>query len=356
MEITVNGKKRHYRTIWMENGIVKAINQPLLPHKFEISELQNYRETASGIKNMLMRGAGAIGAAAGYAYAQAVLGAPEQGFQEFMEKAEKEIKATRPTAIDLVHAVDRVKTGIRGMGKTEAEQKAAEIAQAIADEDVKAGEKIGENGAELLKDGSRVMTHCNAGWLAFVDWGTALSPVYKAKRQGKKVFVYASETRPRMQGSRLTAWELQQEGIDYRIIADNAGGYYLKKGEVDIVFVGADRIASNGDVANKIGTYMKAVAAKENGIPFYVCAPLSTIDTSIDSGKEIPIEERDEKEVLEMWGKGSGGGIETIRVSPEGGKAFNPAFDVTPAKYVTGIVTEKGIVKANNKGIAKLFG
>ena len=327
----VNGKD--YRTIWMENGVVKMINQPLLADRFEIYSSEDYKKTAKAIKDMVVRGAGAIGAAAGYAMAQAFLSGDN------VKKASEYIKNTRPTAQNLFYAVDKVL-------KAKDKKEAVKIAEEIADEDSEASRKIGEYGEKLIKDGARILTHCNAGWLAFVDWGTALSPIYAAARKGKKVFVFVDETRPRLQGAKLTAWELSNENIPHAVIADNAAGYYMKKGEVDLVITGADRIAANGDVANKIGTYEKAVLAKENNIPFYVAAPTSTFDLKCENGDKIPIEERDEKEVLEIKG---------TRVANPSSHAKNPAFDVTPARYISGIITEKGIVKANKEDILRLI-
>jgi S-methyl-5-thioribose-1-phosphate isomerase len=312
-----------YRTVWLDNRIVKLINQPLLPHKFEIYECKDYKETAEAIQTMIVRGAGAIGAAAGYAIAQAFIQ------DEDIEKAAEVIKNTRPTAQNLFYAVNKVL-------KAKDKEEAIKIAEEIANEDVNACKQIGINGEALIQDNAKILTHCNAGWLAFVDWGTALSPIYQAKRKGKEVFVFVDETRPRLQGARLTAWELENENIPHAIIADNAAGYYLKKGEINLVITGADRIAANGDTANKIGTYEKAVLAKENNIPFYIAAPTSTIDINCPSGENIPIEERDESEVLEIKG---------VRVANPKSHAKNPAFDITPAKYITGIITEKGIVK-----------
>lgn len=349
----VNG--RHYRTVWMENGIVKMINQPLLPHRFEIAEMKNHTETAEAIKTMIVRGAGAIGATAGFGMAQAFLNAPETGFDDFIRKAAETLR-NRPTAQNLFYAINRVLAAAEKEPPIEAKRKAAATeAQKIADEDVESCKRIGEIGEKLLKDGCNISTHCNAGWLAFVDWGSALSPVYAAKRSGKKIFVYADETRPRCQGARMTAWELLQEGIPHAVIADNATGHYMKAGKIDIVIVGADRIAANGDVANKIGTYSSAVLAKENGIAFYVAAPTSTIDLKCESGDKIPIEERGQEEVTHMFGRGEDGSHTRIRITPEKSEARNPAFDVTPAKYITGIITEKGIVKANREEINNLF-
>jgi translation initiation factor eIF-2B subunit alpha/methylthioribose-1-phosphate isomerase len=270
---------------------------------------------------MIIRGAGTIGATAAYGLAQARLEGADLG------KAYQTLQNTRPTAADLRHALDRV----RGQWDD-----AVATAEAIADEYVARAHRIAEIGLPLIKNGTRILTHCNAGWLALVDWGSAPAPIYLAHRKGRKVFVWVDETRPRNQGASLTSWEFMQEGVPHKIITDNAGGFYMRRGEVDLCLVGADRIAANGDVANKIGTYQKAVLAKENGIPFYVAAPSSTIDLSCRSGDDIPLEERDENEV-HFVGK--------IRISPRGARAGNPAFDVTPARYITGIITENGIFK-----------
>ena len=349
----VDGK--HYRTVWFEDGVVRMINQPLIPHRFEIADFRDYRETADSITTMVVRGAGAIGATAGYGMAQGVLAAREESFSSDVEKAAEHLRKARPTAQDLFYAVHRVLRATEGKNPEEAREAAVQEAESIASEDAEACKRIGELGAELIKDGYKVCTHCNAGWLAFVDWGSALSPIFVAKRQGKKVFVWADETRPRCQGARLTAWELSQEGIPHAVIADNATGYYMKKGEIDMFIVGSDRIAANGDVANKIGTYTKAVLCKEHGIPFYVAAPTSTIDRESPNGEAIPIEERSEEEVLSMFGWDREGGLRTVRIAPKESRARNPAFDLTPARLVKGIITEKGIVEASPKGIASLF-
>ena len=341
----VNGKD--YRTVWMEGNEVKLINQTLLPHKFEIFTCKNYVETASAIKTMIVRGAGAIGATAAYGVAQAILESNEDNFSDYIKKSIEIIKNTRPTAQNLFTGINYVLKSIKNVSDLNEIQKiAVEKANEFADYDAEACKKIGEYGNSLIKDNYKIGTHCNAGWLAFVDWGTALSPIYSAHRAGKRVFVFVDETRPRNQGSMLTAWELSQEKVPHAIIADNAAGYYMKKGEIDIVIVGADRIAANGDVANKIGTYEKAVLAKENNIPFYVAAPTTTFDLSIENGDKIPIEERNPDEVLFISG---------VRIAPKESTAKNPAFDVTSAKYISGIITEKGIVKADKEEIKKLF-
>ncbi len=330
----VNGK--HYRTIWMENTSVFMIEQNLLPFEFKIFRSDNYHDTAEAIKNMTVRGAGAIGAAGGFAMAQAFIQYATNKIE--VEKAKKEIESTRPTAQNLFYAIDKVyKAGRVSV------QDAVHEAQRIADEDSESSRAIGEFGNTLIRDGFRIETHCNAGWLAFVDYGTALSPVYAAQRAGKNIFVYVDETRPRSQGARLTAWELKNENVPHAIIPDNAGAYYMSQGKVDMMIVGADRIALNGDAANKIGTLEKAIIAKEYNIPFYVAAPFSTIAFETRTGNEIPIEQRSEEEVLYQTGTTKEGKIEKILVCSPGSSAMNPAFDVTPARYITGIITEKGI-------------
>ena len=336
----VGGKS--YRAVWMEGRDVVVINQLLLPHRFETLRLHNYRQTASAIKTMVVRGAGTIGATAGYGLAQAHL----EGVD--VDRAYRTLLATRPTAADLKHALDRV----RGSAASAAE--AVAEAQAIADEYVVRAQQIARAGLPLVKNGTRVLTHCNAGWLALVDWGSAPAPIYLAHRQGRKVFVWVDETRPRNQGTNLTSWEFLQEGVPHKIIADNAGGWLMRRSEVDLCIVGADRIARNGDVANKIGTYQKAVVAKENGIPFYVAAPRSTIDMTCRSGDDIPIEERDEEELHYIYGRDSRNRPSRVRLSPKEARAANPAFDVTPARYITGVITEMGILRPGD--LRKVFG
>ena len=332
----VEGKD--YRTVWMEGNTVCLIEQNLLPFEFKIFRSENYQQTCMVISTMIVRGAGAIGATAGYAMAQAFV---ESGNDpEYVENARKEIENTRPTAQNLFYAVERVYRA----GKASIEHAIIE-AQKIADEDADACKKIGELGNDLIKDGANIETHCNAGWLAFVDYGSALSPVYAAHRSGKQVFVYADETRPRGQGARLTAWELKNENVPHVIIPDNAGAHLMSQGKIDLMIVGSDRIAANGDVANKIGTLEKAIAAKYYDIPFYVAAPISTIDFDCASGKDIPIEQRHEDEVLYQSGPNTKGKLEQVLISSPGSEAVNPAFDVTPAELVTAIITDKGIFK-----------
>lgn len=340
---------KYYRTVWMEGSTVFMINQNLLPFEFKIYKAENHLDSCYAIRSMIVRGAGAIGAAAGFAMAQAFIEAPQDKFLLYIEKAKKEIEATRPTAQNLFYATDRVfKAGIISVDNAIAD------AQKIADENVEQAKKIGEYGNKLIKDGFNIETHCNAGWLGFVDYGSALSPVYIANREGKKNFIYVDETRPRNQGAKLTAWELQNEKIPHFIIPDNAGAYLMSQGKVDMIIVGADRIAANGDVANKIGTFEKAIVAKEFGVPFYVAAPVSTFDLDCKSGNEIEIEQRSQDEVLYQTGLNNLGKPEKILVSSPGSKALNPAFDITPAKYITAIITDKGIIEPNEESIRNI--
>ena len=343
----VNGEE--YRTIWMEGTTVYMIEQNLLPFEFRIHEASTYFETCFAITTMIVRGAGALGAAAGFAMAQAFMLAPVDGYWDFVMQAKEEIEATRPTANNLFYAVNKVFKA----GKNSAED-AVKEAQLIAEEDARDSRQIGKFGAELFGDEVRILTHCNAGWLAFVNYGTALSPIYMANKAGKKVFVYVDETRPRNQGARLTAWELKNEKIEHVIIPDNAAAYYMKRKLVDFVIVGADRIARNGDVANKIGTLEKAIVAKEYGIPFYVAAPTSTFDLNCLHGMEIKLETRNEDEVLYQTGIDANGNMSKIRVASPDSHAENPAFDVTPAKFITGFITEKGIIKPFVQSIKKI--
>lgn len=325
MRVRTRQGREDLRAIWMDGSVVRAIDQRLLPGSFRTVAIRTYIEMAAAISDMTVRGAPTIGAAAAYGMALAWAAG------EDLDKAAAAIKATRPTAHDLFYAVDLMLSR-RGGDLVKA-------ADAYAEEIVSKCKSIGEHGAPLIKDGSRLLTHCNAGALATVDFGTALAPMRVAHRAGRRFFVHVDETRPRLQGAKLTAWELLNEGIDHAIIADNAAGHYMARGQVDLVIVGADRIASNGDFANKIGTYEKAVLARENGIPFYVAAPVSTFDFSLGSGSGIAIEERSQDEVLLLGGR---------RVSPKGSRALNPAFDVTPSRYVTGFVTEKGVLKPSD--------
>ncbi|MDQ6951168.1 MAG: S-methyl-5-thioribose-1-phosphate isomerase [Mariprofundales bacterium] len=334
----VNG--HHYRTVWMEQSTVHMIEQNLLPFTFSVAEFPSCAASCAAICNMTVRGAGAIGAAAGYAMAQGFLEEDDPNIARTM------ICATRPTAQNLFYAVNRVwQAGITG-GK----EAAVAEAEAVANDDAEASRRIGQFGAELINDGNNILTHCNAGWLAFVDYGTALSPIYLAHEAGKQIHVWVDETRPRGQGARLTAWELTQAGIDCSIIADNASAHFMAQGKVDMVIVGADRIAANGDSANKIGTLEKAICANYFGIPFYIAAPTATIDAACSDGTAIPIEERSADEVLWQQGVDEQGAAHTIRVAAPQARARNPAFDVTPAKLIRGIITEHGIIAPSIAG------
>jgi S-methyl-5-thioribose-1-phosphate isomerase len=345
--VKVNGQ--NYRTVWWEEASLFYIEQNLLPFTFRIAEARSYTDCCDAIRNMSIRGAGAIGAMAGFAMALASVQAPDEKYSEFLLQARKDIEATRPTARNLFYAVEKVYNHA-----LRTRQNAISEAQRLADQDAADSRKIGEIGNTLIKDGFHIETHCNAGWLAFVDYGTALSPVYLAHEQGKNIFIYVGETRPRCQGARLTAWELNQAGIPHVIIPDNAGASLMARGKVNIMIVGADRIAVNGDVANKIGTLEKAIVAHEYGIPFYVAAPTSTIDFHCKNGAQIPIEERSGDEVLYMEGVTGAGKLERVLICSPGSSAYNPSFDVTPAKYITGIITEKGIIHPDTRSIANL--
>ncbi len=360
MKIRMGGETRELRTLWREGSVVKMIDQRRLPHSFEIASSGDHKETADAIREMVLRGAGAIGVAGGYGMAQATLEAKDLSLGEFegyLEEAAERLKKTRPTAVNLFHAVDRCLAAARSGTVKERVKRVVAEADAIAREDLAASQRIGEHGSGLIGDGFGILTHCNAGALAFIDLGTALSPIRFAHTQGKRIHVFVDETRPRCQGARLTAWELQQEGIPYSLIVDNAAGYFMKRGEVDIVIVGADRVAANGDVANKIGTYEKAVLAHENGVPFYVAAPRMTFDLKAETGEGIEIEERSPEEVTGIWGLDDEGRQRRILIAAEGTPARNPSFDVTPAKYVTGFITEAGILRPPfGESILKAFG
>jgi len=340
----------------MEGSVVRMIDQPRLPHEFRITDLKNHQETATSISTMIVRGAGAIGATGAYGMAQAALEAPDSGFHEYIAKAAKTMSETRPTAQNLFYGIKMVLKAIESEGGNLQQARAAAVAaaQAVADDDAACCKAIGEHGALVLPDQARISTHCNAGWLAFVDWGSAISPIYTGHRQGKDIMVFVDETRPRSQGARLTAWELGQEGVPHAVIADNATGHYMRTGQINMVIVGSDRISANGDVANKIGTYSSALCARANNIPFYVAAPTTTIDPDCPSGDDIPIEERSQDEVRYTWGWSDDGQFIRVRTVPENSPARNPAFDVTPAELVAGIITEKGIIEASPSGIASV--
>ena len=335
----VNGKD--YQTIWMLGKSVFMIDQNQLPFKFKIYEANSYKDICLAINTMIIRGAGAIGAAAGYAMALAFIEASKHNSDKskYISQAKSEIENTRPTARNLFYAVEKV----FAVGQQSAND-AVKEAIMLAEEDSDASKKIGTIGQELILDGYNIETHCNAGWLAFVDYGTALSPIYTANKNGKKIFVYVDETRPRSQGARLTAWELYNENIPHTIISDNTTAFLMSKGKINMFIAGADRIASNGDVANKIGTFEKAIIAKEFNVPFYIAAPTSTFDTNCKTGEDIIIEERSENEGLFQTGLTAEGKIEKVLVCSPGSHYYNPAFDVTPANYITGIITEKGII------------
>jgi len=342
--------EKSYQTVWMEGTTVFMIEQNLLPFEFKIHECPTYWDTCMAITDMVVRGAGAIGAAAGFAMAQAIVMQRDRTRAITIREARQDIESTRPTARNLFYAVDRVYLA----GLVSPENAVAE-AQNVARQDENDSKRIGEIGSDLIGKKANVLTHCNAGWLAFVDYGTALAPIYLAQQQGKEVFVYVDETRPRGQGARLTAWELYNAKVPHVIIPDNAAASLMAAGKVDLVIVGADRIAANGDVANKIGTLDRAILAYEFGIPFYVAAPTSTFDLQCKSGKYIPIEVRSQDEVLYQSGMDVNGNFLKVRVCSPGSEAYNPAFDVTPAKYITGIITEQGLIKAHHQSIKNLF-
>ena len=330
------------RTIEMNaaRGGVKMIDQRKLPRQYVIVECRDYRAVAHAIKDMTIRGAPAIGAAAAFGLALAARDSRATTCDELLrdlDAAAKDLRATRPTAVNLAWALDRVMNQARAhnLPANDLRDFVAAEAQRIADEDVEINQAMARHGAALINDGDTVLTHCNAGALATVDVGTALGVIIEAHNQGKKIHVLVDETRPRLQGARLTAWELMQAGVPMTLIADNASGYYMRAGKIQKCFVGSDRVAANGDVANKIGTYKVAVVAHENGIPFYAVMPTSTIDLSLPNGDAIPIEERDAREVTH---------IEGVPIAPEGVRVGNPAFDVTPNKYITALVTERGVV------------
>lgn len=315
------------------------IEQNLLPFEFRIIECKDYRQTCHAIRTMIIRGAGAIGAAAGFAMAQAAMEGPAIDAEAYLGEARREIESTRPTARNLFYATERV-----FQAALISPEKAVQEARAIADDDARDSQRIGEVGKDLIPSGAGIATHCNAGWLAFVDYGTALSPIYLSHMEGKDVFVYVDETRPRSQGARLTAWELHNAGIKHAIIPDNALAWYMALGKINLVIVGADRIAANGDTANKIGTLEKAIAARYYNIPFYVAAPTSTFDIDCPDGSHIIIEERSPDEVLYQDGLTIDGRREKILVCSPGSTALNPVFDVTPEGLITGFITEKGLI------------
>ncbi len=363
----MNVQGTHFRTIWLgeKDESVRIIDQRLLPHRFVVVDLKTSREVAQAIKEMRVRGAGLIGAAAGFGMYLAAREAVRGGaFDEQLLEAAEMLKATRPTAVNLAWAVERQLREILAVNSKEAKIAIAlETAKQIADEDAEACRLIGEHGVELIRAISErkpgrpvnILTHCNAGWLAFVDFGSATSPIYAAHDRGIPVHVWVDETRPRSQGSKLTAWELGEHGVPHTIIADNTGGHLMQNGLVDLVIVGTDRTTRTGDVANKIGTYLKALAAKDNGLPFYVALPSSSFDWKMRDGlREIPIEERGSEEVkyAEGWREGE---LTAVLVAPEGSPAANYSFDITPRRLVTRLITERGICRAEEESILELF-
>ncbi|UDL95187.1 S-methyl-5-thioribose-1-phosphate isomerase [Lichenihabitans sp. PAMC28606] len=358
--------KTPFRTIWVEpngrHGSVKVIDQTVLPHRFVVKTLATAEESATAIRDMTVRGAPLIGATGAYGLALAMA---EEPTSSNLEAAFDLLIATRPTAVNLRWGLERMRRRLAAVPEADRAATAFAEAAAIADEDVAVCSALGQHGADLIRDQweragrSRViniLTHCNAGWLATVDWGTALAPIYKAHRAGLPVHVWVDETRPRNQGASLTAYELGQEGVPHTIVVDNVGGHLMQHGQVDLCIVGTDRTTRTGDVCNKIGTYLKALAAHDNGVPFYVALPASTIDWRLSDGRaEIPIEERSPLEVTHISGVTASGAIETVRITPEGSPALNYAFDVTPARLVTGLITEAGVCAASEEGLLSLF-
>ncbi len=353
----IGGKE--YRTIWFENDVVKIIDQTKLPHQFAIKDLKKVKEAINAIKTMEVRGAPLIGATAAYGLVLAIL---ENNNQYFLRKSAEDLIKSRPTAINLKWAVDRMMNKLSGVNSEMILDIALNEAKDICEEDIKFCESIGLNGLKIIegvynkkKDTVNILTHCNAGWLATINWGTATSPIYQAHKKGIPVHVWVDETRPRNQGANLTSYELNEECIKNTIIADNTGGILMQRGQVDMCIVGTDRTLSNGDVCNKVGTYLKALAAKDNNVPFYVALPSSTIDWNIKNSKDIPIEERSSEEMSKIEGVDEDGKIKKVHIYPNKSNAMNLAFDVTPAKYITGLITEKGICEPSEKGLKNLF-
>jgi len=354
MNVTVGRRTRHYRTVTFDaaKNVVQLVEQRLLPHRFEIVAMRDFRDTARAIEQMIVRGAGAIGATAAYGLAQgaqAFRGTNARRFARHVEVVYQTLQAARPTAVDPVNAMNDVRRAMNTGDRVE-ERQALAIAAAedFANDDVRHCEAIGRHGGPLIRDGMRILTHCNAGWLAFVDIGSATAPLYAAHAGGKRFHIFCNETRPRCQGATLTAWELSQQGISHEVIADNAAGHLMQRGEVDLVIVGSDRtLGRTGEVTNKIGTYTQAVLADRHGIPFYVAIPLSTIDWTLRAGRGIPIEERDQSEVLGAWGRTRRQSSRRVyvRVANPVSGARNPGFDVTPPELITGIITPVGIFK-----------
>ena len=352
-------QNKEYRTIWYEENVVKIIDQTKLPHQFIIKDLKTVKDAINAIKIMEVRGAPLIGGTAAYGMALAV---QENNNPDFIKKSSEELIESRPTAINLKWAVDRMMKKLSGINSDQILDIALNEAKEICDEDEKFCENIGLNGLKIIeeiynktKKKVNILTHCNAGWLATINWGTATSPIYHAHQKGIPVHVWVDETRPRNQGANLTSYELNEENIPNTIIADNTGGILMQRGDVDMCIVGTDRTLSNGDVCNKIGTYLKALAAHDNNVPFYVALPSSTIDWKIKEGKDIPIEERNSEELSHVEGLDENNEIKKVLIYPKKSKALNLAFDVTPAKYVTGLITEKGICEASSDALKKMF-
>ncbi|MFL2888258.1 MAG: S-methyl-5-thioribose-1-phosphate isomerase [Pelagibacterales bacterium MED-G40] len=355
----IEGKE--YRTIWFDEKkqTVKIIDQTKLPHQFIIKDLKTVKDAINAITTMEVRGAPLIGATAAYGL---VLSITEKNDLSYLKKSSENLIKSRPTAINLKWSVDRMMKKLSGVNDKDILKIAIDEAKSITEEDVRFCKNIGLNGLKIIeeifdnkKDTVNILTHCNAGWLATIDWGTATSPIYHAHQKGIKVHVWVDETRPRNQGANLTSYELNEEGVSNTVITDNAGGILMQRGQVDMCIVGTDRTLSNGDVCNKIGTYLKALSAKDNKIPFYVALPSSTIDWNIKDHKEIPIEERNSEELSHVEGVDENNKIKRIRIYPQKSKSLNLAFDVTPAKLVTGLITEKGICEASEKGLKGLF-
>ena len=352
-------ENKEYRTIWFENNVVKIINQTKLPHQFIIKDLKTVKDAINAIKTMEVRGAPLIGGTAAYGMALAV---KENNDPDFIKKSSENLIQSRPTAINLKWAVNRMMKKLLGIKNDRILDIALKEAKEICDEDERFCKKIGLNGLKIIeeiykkkKNTENILTHCNAGWLATINWGTATSPIYQAHKKGIPVHVWVDETRPRNQGANLTSYELNEEEIPNTIIADNTGGILMQRGEVDICIVGTDRTLSTGDVCNKIGTYLKALAAHDNNVPFYVALPSSTIDWDIKNFKDIPIEERNPEELSYIEGLDKNNESKKVLIYPKKSKALNLAFDVTPAKYVTGLITEKGVCEASSEALQKMF-
>ena len=355
----IDGKA--FRTIWFDekDKVVKIIDQTKLPHKFVVKKLKTVEDCINAIKTMEVRGAPLIGATAAYGIVLAII---ENNDSSFVTKSCENLIKSRPTAINLKWAVERMKKKIIEAHHNEIFKIAINEASNICEEDVKFCENIGLNGLKIIekiynkkKDIVNILTHCNAGWLATIDWGTATAPIYQAHKKGIKIHVWVDETRPRNQGANLTSYELNEEGVSNTIIADNTGGILMQRGEVDMCIVGTDRTLSTGDVVNKIGTYLKALAAHDNNVPFYVALPSSTIDWEIKDFKDIPIEERNSDELSYVEGLDENNNVQKVLIYPKKSKSMNLAFDITPAKYVTGLITEKGICEASTEGLKALF-